>query len=55
MLNNINSDSPNLVMASRLGREIMRVQIPHPRPIHHLYLWKTSYVSNVEFVQFEQW
>ena len=28
-----NSGSPNLVMAPRLGRGIMRVQIPHPRPI----------------------
>jgi hypothetical protein len=28
------SDSPNLVMALRLGRRIMRVQIPHRRPIY---------------------
>lgn len=32
MLDNLNSGSPNLVMASGLGPEIMRVQIPHPRP-----------------------
>ena len=29
----LDSGSPNLVMAPRLGRGTMRVQIPHPRPI----------------------
>lgn len=44
----------SLVMASRLGREIMRVQIPHPRQISGYSVVVTSELrSLVSLVQFQ--